>query len=252
MLQKEIPGADIYLSVIIPAYNEAERLPQTLRRFQEYLSAEPFSYEIIVVLDGPTDNTREILKAMTPEIKHLRVLDRKVNRGKGHTVREGMLRASGRIRLFTDADNSTDISHFDKMYPLFGQGYDLVICSRNSRDAPGAIQAVPQVWYKRLMGDVGNLFIQLVAVRGIWDTQCGFKSFRDYAAEKIFSQTVIDGWGFDIEVLALARALKYKGGIVPSYWINDPRSHVRFLGYLQVLWETVKIWWNLSRGKYKL
>ncbi|MGH7773012.1 MAG: dolichyl-phosphate beta-glucosyltransferase [Candidatus Binatia bacterium] len=243
---------DIDLSVIVPAYNEAERLPETLKRFQEYFSEKPFSYEIIVALDGSTDNTREILQGMMSEIKHLKVLDRQVNRGKGYTVKEGMLKALGRVRLFSDADNSTDISHFDKMDLLFNEGCDLVICSRDSKDAPGARQAVPQVWYKRLMGNMGNLLIQLVAVRGVWDTQCGFKAFRDSAAEKIFSRTVIDGWGFDIEVLALARALNYKIGIVPAYWLNDPRTHFKLRAYLQVLWETVKVWHNLSRGRYKL
>ncbi len=244
--------SDIDLSVVVPAFHEADRLPKTLRRFQEYLSARPFTYEIIVVLDGPTDNTREVASGMISEIKQMRILDRKVNRGKGYTVREGMLQASGRIRLFSDADNSTDISHFDKMQPLFDKGYDVVICSRDSKDAPGARQAEPQARYKRLMGNMGNLFIQLVAVRGIWDTQCGFKAFRDYAVEKIFPQTLIEGWGFDIEVLALARARQYKIGIIPSYWINDPRSHVKFLGYLQVLWETVRIRRNFTTGKYKL
>jgi len=247
-----IPQTAVYLSVIIPAYNEAERLPATLRRIQEYLSAKPFSYEIIVALDGPTDNTREALKGMTAEVKQLKILDRRVNRGKGYTVKEGMLKASGRIRLFSDADNSTDISHFDAMEPLFDKGYDLVICSRHRRDAAGARQTVPQPWHKRLIGSIGNLFVQLVAVRGIWDTQCGFKALRDYAAERIFSATAVDGWGFDIEVIALARELRYKVGIVPAHWINDPRTHVTPSGYLQVLRETVKIRRYLNSGGYKL
>lgn len=244
--------SEIYLSVIVPTYNEAERLPTTLRRFQEYLRVKPFRYEIIVVLDGPTDHTRKALEMLASEIDHLRVLDRAVNRGKGYTVKEGMLNASGHVRLFSDADNSTDIAHFDKMQPLFNQGYDIVICSRHPRDAAGAGQVIPQAWYKRMIGKFGNLFVQFVAVRGFWDTQCGFKAFRDQAAEKIFSQTAIDGWGFDIEVLALARALQYRIGIVPAAWINDPRSHVAFGGYMQVLWETVKVWKNLTSRKYKL
>lgn len=244
--------SDIYLSLIVPAYNEAERLPETLRRIQEYLSLKPFSYEILVVLDGPTDNSGDVLRAAATEIKNLRIIDRKVHCGKGYTVKEGMLQARGQVRLFSDADNSTDISHFDRMRPLLKAGYDLVICSRDPRDASGAGQIQPQVWYKRLMGKMGNLFIQLVAVKGIWDTQCGFKALRDHAAERIFSQAVIDGWGFDIEVLVLARTLQYKIGIVPADWVNDPRSHVKVWGYCEVLWETVKIWWNLSRGQYKL
>lgn len=252
LLLKVMPQPETHLSVIIPAYNEGNRLPETLRRFQEYLSGKSFGYEVIVVLDGSSDNTREVLEGVAGEIKHLKILDRSGNRGKGYTVKEGMLEACGRVRLFADADNSTDISHFDKMQSLFDSGCDLVICSRSSRDAPGARQAVPQVWYKRLIGKMGNLFVQLLAVRGIWDTQCGFKAFRDYAAEKIFSLTVIDGWGFDIEVLALARALKYRIGIVPAYWINDPRSHIKLSAYLEVLWQTVKVRRNLTSGKYGL
>lgn len=247
-----MPQPDVHLSVIIPAYNEAYTIPETLRRFQQYLAKKTFAYEILVVLDGPTDHTREVLQRVAPEIKNLKIVDRTVNRGKGYTVREGMLNASGHVRLFSDADNSTDIAHFDKMQPLFDRGYDVVICSRHPRDAEGAGQVTPQAWYKRLLGKLGNLFVQLVAVRGIWDTQCGFKAFRDRAAEKIFCQTIIDGWGFDVEALALARALNYRIGIVPACWINAPRSHVKFSGYLEVLWETVKVRQNLTSRKYKL
>jgi dolichyl-phosphate beta-glucosyltransferase len=245
-------GVGVYLSVIIPAYNEALRIEKTLRRLEEYFSGKPFSYEILVVLDGPSDTTAVVLKNLSSEISNLKVIDRKKNRGKGYTVREGMLAAGGRIRLFADADNSTDIEHFDKMRPLFDKGYDVVICSRDPKDAAGATQAVPQKWHKRLLGNMGNLFIQLMAVRGIWDTQCGFKAFRDRAAETIFSQARIDRWGFDIEALALARKMGYKIGIVPAYWVNDPKSHVKLSGYLQVLWETVKVRRNLLTGKYKL
>src|SRR3989344_2367285 len=165
-----MPKLDVYLSVIIPAYNEAERLPKTLRRFQEYFSAQPYSYEILVVSDGSKDRTADIVGSMEGEIKNIRFIDRKKNMGKGYSVREGMLAAYGKIRLFADADNATDISHFDKMRPLFDEGYDLVICSRDPKDAPGARQAVPQRRWKRFLGNLGNLYIQFMAVRGIWDT----------------------------------------------------------------------------------
>src|SRR5262245_53648263 len=112
-------ASSVDLSVIVPAYNEADRLPETLRRFQQYLSSKSSSYEILVVLDGPTDRTRQILMGTASEIEHLKIFDREVNRGKGFTVKEGMLAAIGRIRLFCDVDNSTDIAHFDKMVPLF-------------------------------------------------------------------------------------------------------------------------------------
>jgi dolichyl-phosphate beta-glucosyltransferase len=243
-------STDIFLSVIVPAYNEAERISKTLERLHQYLNGLSCTYEILVVLDGPTDNTREVLQRLSGRIANLKIIERKVNRGKGFTVKEGMLRAAGRIRLFTDADNSTDIAHFDKMKPLFDQGCDLVIASRNSKDVAQAQQAVPQAWYKRWFGRVGNLIVQLVAVRGIWDTQCGFKACRAEAAERIFSQTIIEGWGFDIEVLALARAFNYQIGIIPAHWINDDRSHVRSSDYLRVLTDTVRIRTHLMAGRY--
>ncbi len=245
-----MPQPDIYLSVIIPAYNEAGELPKTLRRVQEYLSQKPFSYEIIVAADGPTDNTIELAKNMAGEIKNLKVLERRQNRGKGYTVREGMLSAQGKVRLFMDADNGTDISHFDKMRPFFDKGYEIVISSRNPRDIPGG-QEYSQPWWRFLLGNMGNIFIQLLAVPGIWDTQNGFKAFRDHAAEKIFNLARVNRWAFDVEVLALAKKLGYQIGIVPAHWRNVS-SQVRFSSYLWSLWEVVKIRWNLSRGKYKL
>ena len=241
---------DIYLSVVIPAFNEAERLPRTLTRFHEYLTGSGFTYEILVVLDGPSDGTREVLQKLRCEIRHLTLIDRPVNRGKGFTVKEGMLKAAGRIRLFSDADNSTDIAHFEKMKPFFDAGYDIVIASRNSKDAPGAEEAVPQTWYKRWIGRIGNLIVQLLAVPGIWDTQCGFKAFRADVAKRIFSDIKIEGWGFDIEVLALARACNYKIGIIPAHWVDDPRSHVRPVDYLRVFGDTLKVRANLRVGKY--
>ena len=240
----------IYLSIVIPAYNEEERIGKTLRRVDAYLKEQVFSAEIIVVIDGAKDDTAHVVRGLQSEIANLHIIDRKENRGKGYTVREGMLAAKGEIRLFTDADNSTDISHFDKMRPLFSKDYDVVICSRDKKDVAGATQAVPQSFLKRQLGNMGNLFIQLFAVRGIWDTQCGFKAFRAEAAERIFSRAKIDRWGFDVEVLALARKFCYKIGMVPAYWINDPKSHVKLSGYLQVLWETLKIWWWLRTNHY--
>jgi len=240
------------LSVIVPAYNEAQRISKTLRRLEQYFNARSYSYEIIVVLDGPTDDTRDVLKKLSAEIHYLKILDRSIRRGKGFTVREGMLKALGRVRLFTDADNSTDIDHLDRMQRLFNQGCDLVIASRSAMDAPEAKQTVPQIWYKRMLGKLGNLIVQALAVRGIWDTQCGFKAFRAAAAEQIFSQAKIPGWGFDIEVLALARALKFKIGVIPAHWVNDERSHVGWLDYLRVLGDAAKVRCNLLTGKYKI
>lgn len=247
-----MPKEDVYLSVVVPAYNEEQRIEKTLRRISECLAQKPFTYEILVVIDGATDGTAGIIRRLTGDIAHLRFIDRKVNRGKGATVIEGMLASVGRVRLFTDADNSTDIAYFEEMRPFFDKGYEVVISSRNPLDAAGASQEIPQVWYKRLMGMAGNIFIQLVAVRGIWDTQNGFKAFRDFAVEAIFPQLRIQGWGFDIEILALARTLKYRIGIIPVHWKNDTMSHVRLSSYFEVLWQTVLVRWNVIRGRYKL
>jgi len=242
----------IDLSVIVPAYNEAERIGKTLARLHEYLARSALSWEILVVLDGSKDRTLEIVRHQALQVPALKIIDRSVNRGKGFTVREGMLQACGHIRLFTDADNSTDIAHFDKMKPLFDQGFDVVIASRNSLDVDGAEQAVSQVWYKRAIGRLGNRIVQRLAVPGIWDTQCGFKAFRAEAAERIFSQTTIERWGFDIEVLALARAFNFRIGIIPAQWINDERSHVRLADYLKVLADTFAVRRNFAAGKYEL
>ena len=240
------------MSIVVPAYNEAARLPNTLQRMQEYLLQRPFSSEIIVVLDGPTDATLDIVRSVARDVPQLKILDRKDNRGKGYTVKEGMLAAKGEVRLFCDADNSTDIAHFDKMKPLFDQGYDVVIASRNAKDVPEALQVVSQAWYKRAIGRLGNRIVQIAVVPGIWDTQCGFKAFRAEAAERIFAQTTIERWGFDIEVLALAQRLGYKIGIVSARWLNDDRSHVKLSDYLHVLGDTFTVRGNLLSGKYRL
>ena len=240
-----------YLSVIIPAYNEEKRIGDTLSVVYEYLSAQTYGWELIVVLDGPTDGTPEVVRDFARNHNHVRWIDRAENRGKGFTVRQGMLEAHGHIRLFTDADNSTDMSHFDQMKPLFDAGCDIVICSRDGKDVSGAQQAVPQPFRKRLLGDLGNLFIQIMAVRGIWDTQCGFKAFTQGATERIFPLTRIERWGFDIEVLALARHFNYQIAITPAYWIDDARTNVRGLpDYIETLVETLKIRWYLSSGAY--
>jgi len=239
-----------YLSVIIPAYNEEKRITKTLNIISSYLQKQPYSYEIIVVVDGAKDATADIVRDFTVQIPSLQLIDRKKNMGKGYTVKEGMLAAKGKVRLFADADNSTDISYFEQMRPLFDKGSDIVISTRDPRDAPGASQDVSQSFLKRLLGNMGNLYIQILAVPGIWDTQNGFKAFRDYAAGKIFGVSQINRWALDVEALALAKKFGYKISIIPIHWINDPNSHVGLMGYFRTLFEVAKIRWNLIRRKY--
>lgn len=239
-----------YLSLIIPAYNEEKRIGRTLARIKEYLSAQNYAYEVLMVVDGAKDKTAEIAEDFSKGWPNLKVFNNKINHGKGYVVRQGMLAAAGEIRVFSDADNSTDVGHLEKILPKFKEGFGVVIGSRDYRDAVGATQAIPQSVFKRFLGDLGNLFIQFLAVPGIWDTQNGFKGFTDEAAEKIFSKTVINRWAFDVEVLALARKFNFRIGIIPVYWENDAQSHVKLSGYLNALLETVKIWWYLRTRKY--
>jgi dolichyl-phosphate beta-glucosyltransferase len=137
------------------------------------------------------------------------------------------------------------------MWPLFNEGFNIVIGTRDSKDAPGAKQAVPQSFIKRSLGNIGNLLIQLIAVPGIWDTQCGFKAFTDQLAESVFPTQKIARWGFDIEILFLSRMLGYKIGIIPVNWVNDPDSKVSLKGYLQVFKELFQVRLNQLKGVYK-
>ncbi|MEK7500643.1 MAG: dolichyl-phosphate beta-glucosyltransferase [Patescibacteria group bacterium] len=240
-----------FVSIIIPAYNEEKRIGKTLARVREYLGEQQYSHEVLVVTDGAHDNTAVIAKEAAREWPQLWVLENKENHGKGFVVRQGMLAAKGEIRVFTDADNSTDIGHLEKMLAKFKEGFEVVIGSREAKDAPGATQAVPQSSFKRLLGDMGNLVIQILVLPGIWDTQAGFKGFSAEATQKIFSKTTINRWGFDVEALALAKHWGYKIGIIPIYWKNDAESHVKLSGYVGALLETFKVRWNLWTGRYK-
>jgi len=238
-----------YLSVIIPAYNEAKRLPLTLIDIDRHLESQEYSYEILVVNDGSTDATAEIVRRFMPLVENMRLIDNKENKGKGAAVKQGMLAARGTWRLFMDADNSTTIIEFNKMIPYFKNNFEVVI---GSRDVKGAKMMPPQPLYKRLLGDIGNLIIQILLLPGIWDTQCGFKCFSDEAAEKVFSLTRINRWGFDAEALALAKEQGYKIKEMPIFWVNDARSHVKLSSYLQVFWEVVKVRWWIWRNYYNL
>jgi len=242
-----------YLSVIVPARNEEKRISKTLLAMDQYLQKQDFDYEIIIFSNGSTDKTGEIVTNFQRTIKNLKLVEREKSLGKGWAVREAILTvARGQIRLFMDADNATTLDHFDRMRHYFDSGAQVVIGSRESRDAKGARQAVSQPWHKRQLGNLGNLLIQLFAVWGVWDTQCGFKAFSAKAAQDIFSHCRINGWGFDIEVLALARRLGYKIEIIPVYWINDASSQVNFKAYLSTFRELFRIWWRLVTDAYKI
>lgn len=239
--------AEVKLSVIIPAYNEENRLPKTLRAIDEYLRKQSYEYEILVVNAGSRDKTKAIAEELMSKIKNLKVLTTE-NRGKGYAVKQGMLAVVGDYRIFTDADNSTSIDQIEKMWPEFGKGFQVVI---GSRDVKGAVIAARQPWWRRRLGDVFNLISQFVSgLWGIWDTQCGFKGFTRKAAEEIFSKSIIHGWAFDVELLVLAKKMGYRVKEIPVIWVNDPESKVKVRGMIQMLFEVLSIRKNMMQKKY--
>lgn len=241
---------ETHLSVIIPAYNEEKRISATLLDINGYLKKQPYSYEIIVVSDGSTDKTVEIVKGLTKKINNLRIIDNKKNNGKGYVVRQGMLEALGKYRLFMDADNSTTIDHLEKFWPHIEEGYDIVIASIEIKGAEIKEEAA---WYRRVLGKYSKYIIRLLA--GLWeihDTQRGFKLFTAQAAESIFSRQTIMGWGFDIEVLVLAKKMGFKIKEVPIKWNNPRGSKVTLKSYIETLKDLLKIKYNLLANKYKL
>src|SRR5688572_12320893 len=197
----------IFLSVVIPAYNEEKRLPHTLRAVLAYLKKQSYEWEIAIVDDGSTDGTAAFVKEVMQSEPRIKLLQYGENHGKGYAVRYGMTRVTGKYRLFMDADNSTTIDHFEKFLPYFEQGYDVVI---GSRDIEGADIAIHQALWKEKLGDLGNIWIRFWAVRGIRDTQAGFKVFADYAATAVFPYLTLDRWAFDVEALGVAQRKGFK------------------------------------------
>ncbi|HEY4476255.1 MAG TPA: dolichyl-phosphate beta-glucosyltransferase [Candidatus Paceibacterota bacterium] len=238
----------MHLSVIIPAYNEAKRLLNTLVAADEYLRRQSYEYEILVVNDGSKDNTADVVRKAEAFIKNLRLIDERENHGKGYVVRKGMLEAKGDYRLFTDADNSTSLDQIEKMWPEFEKGFDVVI---GSRDIKGAELPVPQSWLRMRLGDIFNIIVQITSgLWGMWDTQCGFKGFTKKAAEELFSRATIERWAFDVEILVLARKLRFRIQEIPVRWVNDPNSKVKLSGMVKMLFEVLKIRLNLWKGMY--
>lgn len=237
-----------FLSVIIPARHDVNRIPITLLDVDHHLSKGDFTYEIIVVVNGaPTDGTDELVEKFALMIANLRVIKLTENERKGWAVKKGMLEARGKYRIFMDADNSTSVDQFHNMLPYFKEGYDVVI---GSRAVKGAKLEPAQPLIRQIPGKLGNLFTQALLLWGIWDTQCGFKAFTEEAATRIFPLQRINGWGFDVEVLALAKKLGFRIKEIPVTWVNEPFSAVTPRAYLEVLWDNVKIRYWLWRNVY--
>lgn len=238
--------SEIYLSVIIPAYNEEKRIAATLRDVNDYFKRQSFESEILLLDDGSRDKTVEVARSLN--IPNLKIIDNPENHGKGYVVRQGMLEARGSYRLFTDADNSTKISELEKFWPYFQEGFDVVI---GSIEIKGSAIRERAAWYRRTLGKLAKILIRLVLIWEIHDTQRGFKCFTAESAAKIFPKQTIERWGFDMEILQIAKKQGFKIKELPVSWENPAGSKVTLGSYFSSLRELMRIKWNSLRGKYK-
>lgn len=238
-------------SIIIPAYNEERRLPETLHKVILFFKSFQHSYEILIVDDGSKDNTVSLMQKIIEEAglqETVRVLTAVKNAGKGSAVRRGVLAAQGEYILFTDADNSTPIEELEKFSSKLKDA-DVLIGSRYLKESNVEVH---QPWYRFVIGRISNLIIQIVLVDDIKDTQCGFKLFRRDVAHDIFSRMKVDGFGFDMEALALAEVLGYHIKELPVSWFNSDDSRVRPIrDTIRTFGDLLFIKLNIWTGKYK-
>ncbi len=213
-------------SVIVPAYNEAGRLNQSLDRILEFMEQWGYPFEVIVVDDGSTDSTASIVEEKKKNHKELRLIRLPSNQGKGYAVKMGVLQANGKYILFSDADLSTPIEELPNLFHWIEKGYDIAIASRAFR---GAKLEVRQPFHREFMGRVFNLFVRVFLLPDIHDTQCGFKLFRREVAKEVFRRQRLKGFSFDFEVLYIGRKLGYKIKEVPVRWRHSPGSKVKVL-----------------------
>lgn len=210
------------LSIIIPAYNESERISQTLKSFSTYLQIHYPKHEILVVDDGSTDNTVEIVQNIAKNIPEIRLIQQAENKGKGAAVKAGMLAACGRICVFSDADASTPITEINKLIsPILNGSNKIVIGNRYHKDSQIDI---PQPRYRRIWSRFANQFVQRILLPGIVDPNCGFKAFDRQTAVTLFQRSQINEWSFDLEILALARKMNFSIAEIPVVWNNDERT----------------------------
>ncbi len=282
----------MHLSVVIPAFNEEKRLPETLDKIRDYLENQSYDWEVLILNDGSPDNTAQVVSEKIKTWSNFRLIDNKVNKGKGGVVKQGILEAKGDWRLFMDADNSTDISEIAKLWPYTSassrqylqttgssrpseaslptrsasaldhaprparvsledtgsfQPFEIVIGSRYLK--ADSIK-VKQPLIRRIVSRFGNWLIRILLGLDMVDTQCGFKLFSDKAAGDIFPRQTIERWGFDMEILAIARKKGYQIKEVAVDWYDDNRSNVKKSAAFKTLRELVIIKGNLIKGKY--
>lgn len=234
------------ISIVIPAYNEEKRIGKSIKQIVKYLDKKKYSYEVIVVDDGAIDNTIDVVKKAGN--KYVRIIKNKKNMGKGYSVKTGILNAKYPLVLFSDSDLATPIEELDKFMEYI-KNYDIVIASRNLKESDIKVK---QPFCRQLMGKTFPLLVNLIALGGFRDTQCGFKLFKTNAAKKIVSLQTFNRFSFDVEILFIAKKLGYKIKEAPVVWIDKEGSKVNPIkDSLEMLTDLFKIRLNNLLGKYE-
>ena len=239
----------VFLSIVIPAYNEEKRIPRTCERIISYLDNAGYSAEVIIVDDGSTDRTVDVSVDILSTGVPVLVTGNAVNQGKGSAIRKGMLAARGEYVLFMDADMSTPIEELARLLPEMRKGYDIVI---GSRKIPGADITVHQPRFREFLGKMFSLFSRIMTVWSINDFTCGFKCFRKSCVHDIFSRQKLDGWGYDTEILYIAHRLGLNIKEVPVHWCDSAETKVRlWRDVVLSATDLVRIRVNSFLGKYE-
>ncbi len=236
------------LSLVVPAYNEGDpdRLPESLKQITAFVGKQDYAVEVIIVNNNSTDNTLAIAEAVASQHPYIHVITEQ-QQGKGAAVRTGMMQATGDYLFICDADLSMPIEEVTKFLPPVLSGYDIAIASR---EAPGS-RRINEPEMRHIMGRVFNFIVRVIAVRGLQDTQCGFKCFRREVALDLFPLQTIDGWAFDVELLFIAQRKGYDIREIPITWYYKDHSKIKPLtDSVNMLLETIKIRVNGWKGKY--
>lgn len=240
----------VFLSIVIPAYNEESRLPRTLDRILAYLASHKRSSEVIVVDDGSRDATAAVAEGFAMRHKQVRLLRNPGNRGKGYSVRHGMLAANGEWVLFSDADLSAPIEEVEKLFRAVEESGAAVAIGSRALDR--SLIDVHQSWFRENAGRAFNLLMRILVGLPFWDTQCGFKLFRRDAARAAFSKVRIEGFGFDAEALFLAALYRFKTVEVPVRWSHVEGTKVNMTAdSARMFGDLLRVRWNWLRGRYR-
>jgi len=235
-------------SIVIPAYNESARIRGTIEKILVHIQRQGWDAEVLVVNDGSTDDTARLVQSYAAENPALRLLHNPGNRGKGYSVRHGMLHANGEVILFSDADLSSPIEEADKLFAAVNSGADVAMGSRWLR---AELQTQRQPLYRQLLGRIFNLALRILLGLQYRDTQCGFKAFTRRAAQTIFPLQHIERWGFDPEILYLARKFGLKIQELPVQWAHRDGTRINPLrDGIRMFVEILKIRWYSITGKY--